>query len=173
MASVEKVGIEDLDELLKLAIKIFTETFEAVNNPVDFKKYLDEAFNDKKIREEFNENDSQFFKVVEAEKIIGYARLRKNNEVTHLIGRSNMELQRIYVDALWQGKDIANQLLKVCEEYVQQLGIEWIWLGVWEHNPKAQHFYKKHGYEKFSEHKFMVGNDEQTDWLMKKRLNNP
>jgi ribosomal protein S18 acetylase RimI-like enzyme len=41
---------------------------------------------------------------------------------------------------------------------------------VWEHNPKAQHFYQKLGFEKFSEHQFMVGSDPQTDWLMKKKI---
>jgi ribosomal protein S18 acetylase RimI-like enzyme len=67
---------------------------------------------------------------------------------------------------------MANQLLNACEEHALLSGKEWIWLGVWEHNPKAQQFYRKHGYEKFSEHKFMVGQDEQTDWLMRKKLIN-
>jgi ribosomal protein S18 acetylase RimI-like enzyme len=41
---------------------------------------------------------------------------------------------------------------------------------VWEHNQKAIQFYRKWGFEKFGEHFFMVGNDKQNDWLMKKEL---
>jgi diamine N-acetyltransferase len=41
---------------------------------------------------------------------------------------------------------------------------------VWEHNDHAQGFYKSFGFEKFSSHVFMVGNDPQTDYLFKKNL---
>ena len=170
MAEIRKAEFQNLDKLLNLATKIFKETFESLNNPEDFKRYMEEAFTKEKFAEEYQEKGSQFFEVMENKTIIGYARLRENHEVDGYLGKNHVELQRIYVDASWQGKGIANQLLKVCEEHAQQANKEWIWLGVWEHNPKAKHFYKKHGYEKFSEHKFMVGNDEQTDWLMKKFL---
>jgi ribosomal protein S18 acetylase RimI-like enzyme len=45
-----------------------------------------------------------------------------------------------------------------------------IWLGVWEHNERALAFYLKWGFERFGEHIFMLGDDTQTDWLMKKEL---
>lgn len=170
MIEIRTASFETLENLLNLAVKIFKETFESVNNPDDFKKYMDEAFTLEQFRIEFHEKGSQFFEVANDDSLIGYARLRENNEVDNYLGKAHIELQRIYVDAAWQGKGIANSLLRTCEDYAQNCGKEWIWLGVWEHNPKAQNFYKKHGYEKFSEHKFMVGNDEQTDWLMKKKL---
>ena len=170
MAIIRKAEVKELQELLSLAKKIFSETFESANNPSDFKIYMDEAFNEKKIQEEFHEKGSQFYVALESGTIVGYARVRENSEVDSLMGGNHIELQRIYVDTPWQGKGISVELLKKCEEHVMALGKEWIWLGVWEHNPKAQHFYQKHGYEKFSEHRFRLGNDPQTDWLMKKRL---
>lgn len=170
MVVIRKGRIEDLENLRMLAIKIFTETFESANNPSDFKIYMDEAFSEQKIKEEFDEPGTQYFVAFENSSMVGYARVRENSEVDDWLGKSHLELQRIYVDAPWQGKGIAVQLLETCENYSRQLNKEWIWLGVWEHNPKAQYFYKKHGYEKFSEHQFMLGNDEQTDWLMKKKL---
>jgi ribosomal protein S18 acetylase RimI-like enzyme len=36
--------------------------------------------------------------------------------------------------------------------YVQENKYEWIWLGVWERNFKAQRFYEAWGFESFSEH---------------------
>lgn len=47
---------------------------------------------------------------------------------------------------------------------------DWAWLGVWEGNVKAQGFYRKYGFEKFSEHSFKVGDKVDTDWLMRKAL---
>ncbi|MBU2267899.1 MAG: GNAT family N-acetyltransferase, partial [Bacteroidetes bacterium] len=43
----------------------------------------------------------------------------------------------------------------------------YIWLGVWEHNIKAIKFYQKQGFEKFDEHVYPIGDDPQTDWMMK------
>jgi diamine N-acetyltransferase len=167
---IRKAEQRDLADLLRLAISVFKTTFEAANNPDDFKAYMDEAFTERKMESEFREVGSQFFVAFEKDKLVAYARLRENPEVNDLLGSKNLELQRLYVDIPWQGKGIANQLMNDCEDFAKQIGKEWIWLGVWEHNPKAQRFYKKLGYEKFSEHRFMVGNDPQTDWLMRKRL---
>ena len=171
MAIIRKANIENFEKLRELAIKIFTETFEAENNPADFKIYMEEAFSAEKIKSEYSEEGSQYFEALEDGQLVGYARIRQNNEADPYLGKNHIELMRFYVDSPWQGKGIAKQMLTACEAHTQQLGKEWIWLGVWEHNLKAQRFYKKHGYEKFSEHAFMVGHDEQTDWLMKKKLN--
>jgi len=41
---------------------------------------------------------------------------------------------------------------------------------VWEHNPKAIVFYQQIGFEHFGHHSFVLGNDVQTDCLMKLKL---
>jgi ribosomal protein S18 acetylase RimI-like enzyme len=45
-----------------------------------------------------------------------------------------------------------------------------IWLGVWEHNRRAIDFYIKWGFKRFGEHIFMLGEDAQTDLLLRKTL---
>jgi ribosomal protein S18 acetylase RimI-like enzyme len=47
---------------------------------------------------------------------------------------------------------------------------DFVWLGVWEHNKKAIGFYRKNGFEVFDHHVFVLGNDHQTDLLMKKTV---
>jgi ribosomal protein S18 acetylase RimI-like enzyme len=54
--------------------------------------------------------------------------------------------------------------------YARENRYDWIWLGVWERNFNAQHFYAKWGFEKFGEHVFQMGDDPQIDWLLKKKL---
>ena len=46
-----------------------------------------------------------------------------------------------------------------------------VWLGVWEFNPRAIRFYTRHGFKKVGDHKFVLGNDAQNDWLMAKLIN--
>jgi ribosomal protein S18 acetylase RimI-like enzyme len=45
-----------------------------------------------------------------------------------------------------------------------------VWLGVWKQNKKAIDFYTAWGFTIFDECDFILGNDLQKDWLMKKVL---
>ena len=47
---------------------------------------------------------------------------------------------------------------------------DYVWLGVWEDNPRAISFYRKNGFVEFDKHIFVLGDDEQTDILMKLEL---
>ena len=40
----------------------------------------------------------------------------------------------------------------------------------WEENPRAINFYKKNGFVEFDKHIFKLGDDEQTDILMRLKL---
>jgi diamine N-acetyltransferase len=171
--TIREATIADLPQLRALAVSIFTVTFEKSNKPEDFKTYMDEAFAEEKMKAEFSESDAVYIVAMEGETMAGYARVRENREADSYLGINNLELQRLYADIPWQGKGVANLLLNACEKTAFEKGKDWIWLGVWEHNPKAQHYYRKHGYERFSEHSFMMGNDKQTDWLMRKRISTP
>ena len=55
-------------------------------------------------------------------------------------------------------------------ETAQARGKRYIWLGVWEKNKKARSFYQKHGFRKIGSHPFSVGDEVQTDDIMRKDL---
>ena len=50
------------------------------------------------------------------------------------------------------------------------MGKTYLWLGVWEKNDKAISFYKKNGFYEFGKHTFIIGEDKQTDFVMRKDL---
>ena len=77
-----------------------------------------------------------------------------------------MEIQRIYVSEAFHGKKIGQLLLDEALKIAEQNGADSIWLGVWEENHRALHFYNKNGFEVFDKHVFTLGNDIQTDLLM-------
>lgn len=52
----------------------------------------------------------------------------------------------------------------------QQEKKTYVWLGVSEKNDKAILFYKKNGFYEFGTHSFFIGEEEQTDFVMRKNL---
>jgi ribosomal protein S18 acetylase RimI-like enzyme len=61
-------------------------------------------------------------------------------------------------------------LLEQAIDFAKEKQKKYIWLGVWEHNPRAISFYERNGFEKFSSHPFPFGDEVQTDWLMRKLI---
>lgn len=157
--------------LTQLSLQSFCEAFEKDNNPDDFKTYIDEAFSEEQITKDLKEPGSIFYIAYYNDEVAGYARLRKSTEVNDQFpDKKLIELHRLYALHKYIGRGIGKALMNHCLQQSKQNGFEMIWLGVWEHNDHAQGFYKTFGFEKFSSHVFMVGNDPQTDFLLKKEL---
>lgn len=169
--TIQQADVSHASLLARVSLQSFSEAFEQVNNPDDFKAYVNEAFSERQIIRDLKEPGSIFYLAYVKGEIAGYARLRKSTEVNDQFpGKKLIELHRLYSLAQYIGKGIGKALMNHCLNEVRQKGFEIIWLGVWEHNAHAQEFYKNFGFEKFSSHIFMVGNDQQTDYLLKKNL---
>ncbi|HRW99528.1 MAG TPA: GNAT family N-acetyltransferase [Cyclobacteriaceae bacterium] len=172
MINVRSATEKDISRLVNLGRKTFEESFSKDNTPANMATYLNASFNFDQISKELAERGSQYFIAEEGDEFVGYARVRQSDEVKDYLVERSLELQRIYVDGGHQGKKIGVALMKACLDYARQHQFHWLWLGVWEQNFKAQHFYQQWGFEKFGEHIFQMGDDPQTDWLMKKRIIN-
>jgi GNAT superfamily N-acetyltransferase len=81
-----------------------------------------------------------------------------------------VEIARIYAVKNSIGKGVGSALMNKCIEISRKRNYPLVWLGVWEHNHHAIDFYARWGFEKFAEHDFILGNDVQKDWLMKKQI---
>ena len=69
-----------------------------------------------------------------------------------------------------QGKKIGQLFYQKALEIATQHKLRYIWLGVWEENKNAINFYEKNGFVAFDKHIFKLGDDPQTDILMKLSL---
>ena len=67
-----------------------------------------------------------------------------------------------------QGRKIGEHLLDFALEQAIANQAELIWLSVWQANPPALRFYERFGYEIFDTKIFWLGDEAQTDWLVKK-----
>ena len=167
---IKKATVKDLNELQIIGRQTFSETFAAVNSEENMIKYLEESFADEKLTAELNNPNSHFYLAVLENKVIGYLKLNTGNAQTEKQDQNALEIERIYVAKEFHGKKVAQALYTQALQTAEQLKSSYIWLGVWEKNFRAVSFYTKNGFVQFDTHIFRLGNDEQTDLLMKKVL---
>lgn len=157
----------DLETIQKISIQTFIETFTAVNTPENIDNYVKESFSTKQLTDELNNPDSQFYVAYLNVEVVGYLKINIGNAQTETLEGNTMEIHRIYVLQSFHGKNIGQLLLNEARKIAKNNGIDHIWLGVWEENQKALRFYTKNGFVVFDQHVFTMGNDKQTDLLMK------
>jgi ribosomal protein S18 acetylase RimI-like enzyme len=167
---IQLVRPSDIDQLLSLSRKTFYDAFEHVNNPEDFEAYTSVAFTRDQLLSEIENPHSAFYFAIIDDKKVGYIKLNYASAQAEFQDENAVELSRIYVLADQQGKQIGKQLIYFAINKAIEDKLQYIWLGVWEHNHSAIRFYEREGFVKFSSHEFWVGNDKQTDLLMKKEL---
>jgi diamine N-acetyltransferase len=170
MIEIREATIHDIPTMREVAISSYTDTFAIHNTPENMEAFYADTYDLKKLQAEFHEPNTRLLLAFEGNNQVGFVRLRMSDEVENLIGKNTIELQRLYVLTSAQGKSVGRLLMEASMAYAKQGKYEWIWLGVWEKNFRAQRFYENWGFEKFSEHTFWMGDDPQVDWLLKKKL---
>ncbi|MCW3110327.1 MAG: Prolyl aminopeptidase [Segetibacter sp.] len=169
LLKIEPVKNEELTILLNISRKTFYDTFHEKNTDEDMELFLESTFNPDVLKFEMSEAFNYFFFAKMDNEIAGYLKL-STAKIPHLDELDVLEISRIYVLKEKLGSGVGKELMEFAISFAKQLAKKTICLGVWEHNQRAITFYKSFGFEKFDEHIFMVGNDAQTDWLMKKEL---
>lgn len=165
--SFRPCGISDLDALIQISKDTFVAAFEKDNDPDDFREYINKAFSRERLKTELENPDALFHFVFVGNSLAGYFKVNLVGAQTDVHDEKSMELERIYVVEEHQGKQIGAQMLQYIIQQAAERKMEYLWLGVWEHNPKAIRFYQRHGFQKFGEHPYYIGTDEQTDWLLR------
>jgi ribosomal protein S18 acetylase RimI-like enzyme len=160
----------DINQLQEISIQTFYESFSSVNTEENMTQYLAEAYSLEKLTDELNNPNSSFYFAVVNDKIIGFLKINFGDSQTELKQDNALEIERIYVLKEYHGKNIGQLLFEKAMELAIQKKADYVWLGVWEENPRAISFYKKNGFVEFDKHIFKLGDDEQTDIMMKLQL---
>lgn len=172
MIEIKKANLEDLISIQIVGKQSFIETFTDNNTPENIEKYLQESFNTAQITLEINNPESLFYLAFSENEPIGFLKVNLGGAQTESLYKNTLEIQRIYVLKAFHGKKIGQLLLDKALEIAKQHLVDYIWLGVWEENHKALHFYNKNGFVTFDKHIFVLGNDQQTDLIMKLNTKN-
>ncbi len=169
-ASLVSCTTEDVDVLRALSIKTFYETFAAMNSAENMKTYLEQAYDRNKLLGELHNPNSQFFFLRADGAAAGYLKLNEAPAQTEIHDTLSLEIERIYISSGFQGKGLGQYMMEQALHIAEARQKRYVWLGVWEKNEKALGFYHKNGFYKQGTHSFCVGDDEQTDYIMRKDL---
>jgi ribosomal protein S18 acetylase RimI-like enzyme len=164
---INQIAIKDIPQLQTIGRQTFTETFAAHNSAKNMAKYLEEAYAHEKLSSELNDPNSIFYFAELDNQVIGYLKLNFGASQTELKDSKALEIERIYVTKEFHGKKVGQLLYDKAIEVAKEKKVDYVWLGVWEENHKAIQFYKKNGFIEFDKHVFELGDDAQTDIMMK------
>lgn len=167
---IKECSLKDIEKIKFISEKTFYETFSNENTKEDMENYLKENFSYEKIESEIKNNSSRFYIVEINEEVVAYMKINFDKAQTEPGHDNALEVQRIYVLQEYKGKNVGKLLMQKAIEIGITNNLNYIWLGVWEHNINAIRFYEKQGFEKFDTHIFKLGEDEQIDNLMKLML---
>ncbi|CEG21252.1 Protease synthase and sporulation negative regulatory protein PAI 1 [Planococcus massiliensis] len=169
-AIIQKCTVEDLQELQKISIETFTDTFQEQNSPEHLQAYLEKAYYLEKLEEELANPLSHFFFIYSGQELAGYLKINTGSAQTEEMDEDTLEIERIYVRTKFHKHGLGRQLMQKAIDFALQSGKQKIWLGVWEENENAIGFYQKKGFVQIGTHSFFMGDDEQVDLIMAKNL---
>jgi ribosomal protein S18 acetylase RimI-like enzyme len=168
--TITKIGPAQLAQLQAIGRQTFTETFSSTNSEENLNAYLQYGFSTAKLTAELNNPNSEFYFATLNDKVIGYLKINFGIAQTELQDPKAMEVERIYVLGEFQSKKVGQLLFEKALAIAKNKKVDFVWLGVWEENHRAIRFYTKNGFVAFDSHIFLMGNDKQTDILMKLQM---
>ncbi len=162
---IRRATIADAVKLSAISIQTFYDTFISTCTEEDMNAFLKEYFNIKQVQLELN-NENDFYYLAELNgKVVGYCRWMEDYTNFPVMKQwKSLELKRIYVLGEFHGKGVAQQLMNFVIQSAKKNQYQVVWLGVWEHNYRAQKFYEKYSFVHSGHtHDFPIGSTAQTD----------
>ncbi len=166
MVVIRDACAADAGALAELAERTFRDTFGAANTDEDMDAHCAENFGKAPQLAEIANTEWCTLLAEEGDLLIGYGQLRWSSAPGCISSTRAVEIYRLYVDARWHGRGVAPMLMTSLLERAATGDTDTVWLGVWEHNPRALAYYRKAGFREVGEHSFMLGGDAQRDIVM-------
>jgi ribosomal protein S18 acetylase RimI-like enzyme len=160
----------DAELIADISRQTFYETFASHNTQENMDIFMTKQFSKQQLIKEVGSAGNIFLLAYEENEVAGYVRLKETTTKQDLNEMASIEICRLYAITKKIGKGIGSFLMQQSLDLAKKMNKKKIWLGVWEKNYRAIDFYKKWGFEIFSEQDFILGNDIQKDWLMQKYL---
>jgi len=163
---------QDAKLIAQLGAKTFDQTFRGTCTDEDLEGVLQEFYNEDQVLKELNDPDDYFFVLFFEEVAAGYARMHLGGTVEEVFADKNsVELKQIYFLKEFHGKGLAKELLTYCIDFLKAKNFDQVYLSVWEHNLKAQAFYKKFEFQDSKiQNPFPLGETPQMDYWFVKQL---
>lgn len=166
MITLRRAIAADALALSRVAEATFRATFAEANTAAEMDRHCAMRFSVHHQGEEIATPTLETWLAMDGDAIAGFAQLRVGVRPRCVAAASACEVQRLYVEARFHGKGVAALLMDACVDAARRHGTAVLWLGVWEHNPRAIAFYAKCGFVEVGEQVFSLGQDLQRDLVM-------
>lgn len=170
MIQLSPCTLTQIDELIDISHSTFIEAYAHNNTPENMAHYLATSLGKTQLCKELENPACLFFLAKQNHETVGYLKLNLGAAQTDLHDANSLEIERIYIKKSHYGTGISDILVQKALALAQERHLNYIWLGVWENNPRAIRFYEKQGFVPFGEHVFVFGDDNQKDILMRYEL---
>jgi ribosomal protein S18 acetylase RimI-like enzyme len=160
--------LADAKALAAFCARSFVDTFGHLYPPEDLSAYLADKYSEAIQRREIADAEVRYRLAFEGDQLAGYCMMGALDIAVDAPGA--LELHRLYVDGHIKGAGVAAALMDDCLAWARAKRASALYLSVWENNHRAQRFYKRYGFEHIGEHKFMVGNTADRDFIWRLAL---
>ena len=168
---LRKATIQDAEALAEIGARTFYDTYVNQMPEEDLLQSIEDIFSPAKQTAELKDPQSHFIVVEINSELIGYVKLSGMEEHAYLQNPVRaIHLSRLYLLKNWIGYGIGKALMQACIDHARKQAYHAIKLEVWEHNHKAMAFYKKWGYEQTGVVSVQIGNERQSDLVMRLNL---
>lgn len=161
----------DASALAAFAARAFSDTFAHLYPPEDLAAFLAKSYGEAIQRQEIADSEIATWLALQGSDLIGYAQAGPVDMKVEC-GKRDRELYRLYVATQAKGAGVSHKLMRNVLGWARSGGADALRLSVWENNARAQTFYRRYGFKHVGEHKFMVGNTADHDFIWRLGLNN-
>ena len=145
-ALIRPATLADALAITEVGRRTFTDAFGAANTGEDLALFLDEAYGEAIQVRELHDPALRYLVVEKDAMLVGFALLRSGKASAFVRDPSAIEIQRFYLNASCHGSGLAQRLMAACVDTAKALHATTVFLGVWEHNPRALRFYAAQGF---------------------------
>lgn len=161
LATTDSVGA---GELAALAAQTFPLACPPATDPRNVASFLDANLSAERFTEYLADPDRAIMTAAHDGHLVGYAML------VRAATDGTAELSKIYVLTDYHGTGVSAELMDLALATAAGWGARRVWLGVNQHNHRAQRFYAKSGFAIAGTRTFQLGARREDDYVMVREL---
>jgi len=168
--SFYQCGTNDVDTLRDFLYQVFQDAYVNLIAQASIDAYMETSFDANRLKSELSNPHSAFFLLSIDRALAGCLKVNEAPAQTDINDPQSLEIERIYLAKAFQNQGHGSILMNKSVEIANQQKMKYVWLGVWENNARALRFYKRNGFYTIGTHGFVMGEEKQTDYIMRKDL---
>lgn len=163
---IRRATAADTEVLAEFAAAAFRHTYRDIDQADEVERYVRRSFQPRTLRAQIADPGSVLLVAHRGAELVGYAHLRRSKAPACVTGPVPVELARLYLDVGMIGKGHGAALMLEVLGEARATGCRTLWLVVYDGNTRAVGFYRKFGFVRVGETKFLLGDRMYVDPVM-------